>query len=210
MFTFDDSPLSGATGQNAYVAPGSPTPIFDRLFEEWQRMFRAVPGDRYGEGFAAATGLQSGVQPGVQGYSSGGYPVPPSMSAQMPSQMPSQMSSSQMTSSQMSSSQMSSSASSSMPSSMPVPAFRSEQGQGQGYPQGFGGSGGFGGPQTPQHGGPQSSGAHQAHTPPPMHSQSVYDSYAQQSRPTNMPSRSGGSGLALMPVAGYQTQHMPL
>ncbi|WTW94129.1 hypothetical protein OG216_12330 [Streptomycetaceae bacterium NBC_01309] len=238
MFTFDDSPLSGTAGQNEFAAPGSPTPIFDRLFEEWQRMFRAVPGDRYGEGFAAATGMrsgaqsgmqsgiQAGLQSGVQVYSSGGYSVP---------------------------------------SSMPVPAFRAEAGQGQGYPQSYGSSGGYGLPQNVQHGGSSSgqpgssqgqhvsqpmhaseSQMHVSHltgssmsgstmsvstmsgsamsgatmggstmggstmnTPPPMHAQGAYESYAQPSRPSPMPNRQP-SGLALMPVAGYQAQHMPL
>ncbi|HSA49402.1 MAG TPA: hypothetical protein VLH10_04725 [Yinghuangia sp.] len=42
-------------------AAGSPTPIFDKLMEEWQRMFRAVPGDRYGE------------PSGIPGFGSDGY-----------------------------------------------------------------------------------------------------------------------------------------
>lgn len=51
MFTFHDSVPPAIPGNQAVSQGGSPTPIFDRLFEEWQRMFRAVPGDRYGEGY---------------------------------------------------------------------------------------------------------------------------------------------------------------
>lgn len=55
MFSFDDpqhsgSPVRGASLPRQATAAGSPTPIFDKLMDEWQRMFRAVPGDRYGEG----------------------------------------------------------------------------------------------------------------------------------------------------------------
>ncbi|UGQ10266.1 hypothetical protein LO772_25845 [Yinghuangia sp. ASG 101] len=54
MFTFDDTQHHGSPARGASLprqAPvGSATPIFDKLMDEWQRMFRAVPGDRYGEG----------------------------------------------------------------------------------------------------------------------------------------------------------------
>ncbi|NUU25610.1 MAG: hypothetical protein HOV68_29515 [Streptomycetaceae bacterium] len=134
------------------AAVGSPHPIFDKLMEEWQRMFRAVPGDRYGEGFgAAANAYNSG------GYV-GGYAVAP----------------------------------------MPVPAFRPEQA----YPQAYGNSGGYPQPATGMHTPPPMHT--QAHTPPPMHTQrGGFDPYAH-------PRPNGRSELALMPVAGYQAQQMPL
>lgn len=112
MFTFHDS-VAHAVPDNQPVSQGdSPTPIFDRLIEEWQRMFRAVPGDRFGEGYNPPA-----PQPA---YPGGGY-------------------------------------------GLAVPA---------------------------QQAAPANSG--------------MYDTYAGRAQ------RSGRAELALMPVAGYQTQHLPL
>ena len=68
MFAFDDPKHHGPPARGASLPrqafAGSPTPIFDRLMEEWQRMFRAVPGDRYGEG----SGVPGFGPEGVEGF----------------------------------------------------------------------------------------------------------------------------------------------
>jgi hypothetical protein len=70
VFTFHDSVPRAVPDNQPVSSEESATPIFDRLIEEWQRMFRAVPGDRFGEGVPP-----SGTQPAYPpvGY---GYAVP--------------------------------------------------------------------------------------------------------------------------------------
>ncbi|WP_443071268.1 hypothetical protein [Streptomyces sp. NBC_01465] len=48
--------------------PHSPTPIYDALYSEYRRSFRALPGDRSGEENLGFTAFGSGV------HNSGRYP----------------------------------------------------------------------------------------------------------------------------------------
>ncbi|WP_377268684.1 hypothetical protein [Peterkaempfera sp. SMS 1(5)a] len=72
----------------AYEAesPASATPIYDALYAEYRRLFRALPGDRTGEedlkfvgfGLRRPYGARSGEQPGADrgGHDGGGYGIP--------------------------------------------------------------------------------------------------------------------------------------
>ncbi|MDI2131809.1 hypothetical protein [Yinghuangia seranimata] len=152
MYSFDDSVHPNAPGTRPALSGGSATPIFDKLMEEWQRMFRAVPGDRYGEGYqSASTGMQAAYGPASFGVSG----------------------------------------------PLSVPAFQPGPGA-YGVPYGPSGYGASGGYNTPPQ--PASQGASPQQQP-------AYDQYGRQSDGRG-PS-AGRSGLALMPVAGYQANQAP-
>lgn len=206
MFIFDDTALPGPG-----TLSGSATPIFDKLMEEWQRMFRAVPGDRYGEGYGNAA-------PGMSAYDSGGYPVPAPVPAFRPDPVyPQSYGSSggypvpQPPAAQLGSPPQ-------MPSpQVPPPHLQAAQLQQHQMQQSQTHAAPTHTPQmhSPQVHSPQVH-APQVHAPqqmpgamppgPPVPPPGGFGGYGQQPpRPTPVRSE-----LALMPVAGYQSQHLPL
>nr|WP_236655407.1 hypothetical protein [Streptacidiphilus carbonis] len=54
--------------------PASSTPIYDALYSEFRRLFRALPGDRSGEEDLRFTGFGH-YYPGSE-YAAQGYPAP--------------------------------------------------------------------------------------------------------------------------------------
>ncbi|MCF2531948.1 hypothetical protein [Yinghuangia soli] len=197
MYSFDDSVSPNTSGPFAAAAAAQTgTPIFDKLMEEWQRMFRAVPGDRYGEGFGAAAN-------GLTGYAPGGY----GMSAPMPVPAfrpdpgyPQAYAG---------------------PSGYPAPGAPGGTGGYEAMPQG--GTGGYAhaGPQAAPQPHTPPPVHYQMDTPPPGNVQSHpqqlggYDPYARTARhaqpQAHAQSAAVRSELALMPVAGFQApQQMPL
>lgn len=58
------------SAQEAFSSGGSGTPIYDALYSEYRRLFRALPGDRSGEEGLRFNGFAPRTEP------SPGYPAP--------------------------------------------------------------------------------------------------------------------------------------
>ncbi|MER7848223.1 hypothetical protein ABTZ03_30280 [Kitasatospora sp. NPDC096077] len=92
MYSYDVSAPAGRSATAPRSIPGmrpsydaehphSTTPIYDELYSEYRRLFRALPGDRSGEedlrftGFAIRDGVRDGLRDGVRDGILGGYPL---------------------------------------------------------------------------------------------------------------------------------------
>ncbi|MGW7352040.1 hypothetical protein [Streptomyces sp. NPDC054784] len=72
------SRFPGTCGPDAAASGGSNTPIYDALYAEYGRLFRALPGDRSGEEefrferFGTVHGTGTGLWGGTPRYARGG------------------------------------------------------------------------------------------------------------------------------------------